>query len=279
MSITRQRSLLELSIQSQAGGTNEAVKAALEITDMTSTVVAVSGDLQAQITQLDTTLSQDVYNLDLDLQDQINDLTLSTPTSASFLSDYDARYVNVSGDTMVGDLAIGGQIYSNNIYANNAFGKNALISLVGTNSGNTAFGEDSQKLNSGQGNTTFGSGSLRIATGSDRNTTIGFLTLASCVSGDGNVAIGYQAGYDETGSNKLYIANTLGTSGDALIYGEFDTGKVWIKGNEVDTYVTLGSAPTPTTAGKKGQIGVYSGSAYLWTGDATVVKWTVTESW
>ena len=40
--------------------------------------------------------------------------------------------------------------------------------------------------------------------------------------------IGYNAGYDETGSNKLYIENS--DSSNPLIYGEFDNDFVKING-------------------------------------------------
>ena len=43
-------------------------------------------------------------------------------------------------------------------------------------------------------------------------------------TGNGNVFLGYQAGYFETGSNKLYIANS--SSNPPLIYGDFSTGNV-----------------------------------------------------
>jgi hypothetical protein len=45
--------------------------------------------------------------------------------------------------------------------------------------------------------------------------------------GDSNVFIGYEAGLNETGSNKLYIANSWDTS-SVLIYGDFSTGRVGI---------------------------------------------------
>ncbi|MFO7754977.1 MAG: tail fiber domain-containing protein [Bacteroidales bacterium] len=54
--------------------------------------------------------------------------------------------------------------------------------------------------------------------------------------GSGNVCLGYQAGYNESGHNKLYISNN---STEALIYGEFDNGYVRIDGNlEVTGSVT-----------------------------------------
>jgi hypothetical protein len=44
------------------------------------------------------------------------------------------------------------------------------------------------------------------------------------VSGSSNVFLGYRAGYNETGSNKLYIANS--NTNPPLIYGDFSTGRV-----------------------------------------------------
>lgn len=48
-------------------------------------------------------------------------------------------------------------------------------------------------------------------------------------NGQGNVFLGYLAGYYESGSNKLYITNSPHSS--PLIYGEFDTQKVKINGS------------------------------------------------
>ena len=45
----------------------------------------------------------------------------------------------------------------------------------------------------------------------------------------GNIFIGFQAGRNEEGSNKLYIENSR--SADPLIYGEFDSDKVQINGS------------------------------------------------
>jgi hypothetical protein len=45
----------------------------------------------------------------------------------------------------------------------------------------------------------------------------------------GNVFIGYEAGYNETGSNKLYIENS--SSASPLIYGDFGINQVKINGN------------------------------------------------
>jgi hypothetical protein len=48
--------------------------------------------------------TSEVASISGDLQSQIDGIT--TPTSATFLTDYDNRYVNVTGDTMAGDLTI-----------------------------------------------------------------------------------------------------------------------------------------------------------------------------
>jgi len=48
-------------------------------------------------------------------------------------------------------------------------------------------------------------------------------------TGSGNVFLGYTAGYNETGSNKLYIDNS--NTATPLIYGEFDNNILTINGN------------------------------------------------
>ena len=48
----------------------------------------------------------------------------------------------------------------------------------------------------------------------------------------GNVFLGYQAGYNEVGSNKLYIDNS--STASPLIFGEFDNNRIVINGNSVD---------------------------------------------
>jgi hypothetical protein len=67
----------------------------------------------------------------------------------------------------------------------------------------------------------------------DFNTYLGFRAGYSNVDGEGNVFLGNQSGYSETGSNKLYIENS--DSSAPLIYGEFDNDFVEING---DFYVT-----------------------------------------
>jgi hypothetical protein len=40
--------------------------------------------------------------------------------------------------------------------------------------------------------------------------------------GSGNIFIGYEAGYNEAGSNRMYISNSNADANNALLYGEFD---------------------------------------------------------
>ncbi|MBU1487782.1 hypothetical protein KKH56_07035 [bacterium] len=58
----------------------------------------------------------------------------------------------------------------------------------------------------------------------------------------GNVFLGYQASYNETGSNKLYIENSPDTP---LIYGEFDNDYLKVNGDFVASgIITSGSSIT-----------------------------------
>jgi len=80
------------------------------------------------------------------------------------------------------------------------------------------------------------------------NVFIGNLTGGSnSVVGSGNIFIGESAGYNETGNDKLYIANT--NTATPLIYGDFSTNRVGI--NRVPTannFEISGGAPKTTTA-------------------------------
>ncbi|MEO1654675.1 MAG: hypothetical protein AAFU64_14105, partial [Bacteroidota bacterium] len=61
------------------------------------------------------------------------------------------------------------------------------------------------------------------------NTNIGTRAGYHNLEGEGNVFIGYQAGMEETGSNKLYIANNYLEA--PLIYGEFDNKSLTVNGS------------------------------------------------
>lgn len=83
--------------------------------------------------------------------------------------------------------------------------------------------------NAAEQNTTIGyKSSENIQTGS-QNVALGAFAGNVNVSGSGNVFLGYSAGYSETGSNKLYIANS-GTS-TPLIYGDFGASALTVNGS------------------------------------------------
>lgn len=109
--------------------------------------------------------------------------------------------------------------------ANDALGRAALYSNT-TGTGNLALGYYSMKENTtGVDNVAVGRHSLFSNTAGNYNTAIGIRAL-NFNTGSSNVALGYMAGFYETGSNKLFIDNTSRASeadgrSKALIYGVF----------------------------------------------------------
>jgi len=83
-----------------------------------------------------------------------------------------------------------------------------------------------------------------------QNTIIGYKAGkgSSLHDKSGNVFLGYMAGYNENGNNKLYIANTSGTP---LIYGAFDIDYIAING---DLRVTGEFRDSYGDAGISGQV-------------------------
>jgi hypothetical protein len=176
---------------------------------------------------------------------------------------------------------------------NTSFGANSLNALgtgirntaIGTNimPGNTtgqlnvAIGDQSMFSNqSGSTNTVIGvgalfsntSGSENVALGrnslvsanANNNTALGFAALRQNATGINNVAIGHQAGYNETGSYKLYIENSTVLNGtdssvnNALIYGEFDNRIVRTNGTiQIGNPATTGFS-LPIVRGNAGQV-------------------------
>ncbi|MBN1782162.1 tail fiber domain-containing protein [bacterium] len=132
---------------------------------------------------------------------------------------YRSLYNNTTGYTnsAVGMYAL----YQNTTGAlNTGCGCNALLSCTMGNY-NTAVGTSADSYNQ------YGS----------YNTIVGALagTAGSYHSKSGNVFIGYQAGYNETGSNKLYIENS--NSSTPLIGGDFSADEILLNG-KVKSYGT-----------------------------------------
>jgi len=137
---------------------------------------------------------------------------------------------------------------SDNDYENTANGAWALFSNT-SGSRNTAAGARSLYLNNGgYENTAIGyqslhentSGSYNIGMGAranfyneegSNNTIIGHEAGMgiSAHNKSGNIFIGYQAGYNETGDNKLYIENS--SSSSPLIGGDFSADEIYLNGH------------------------------------------------
>lgn len=108
---------------------------------------------------------------------------------------------------------------------------------------NTAIGYRSLKENTlGNANTAIGLDSGHSITTGNRNTLVGSYTFEDNISGVGNVGLGYGAGSNEAGSNKLYISNT--DTSNPLIYGEFDTNILRLNGTTEAR--SFGNSPTTT---------------------------------
>ena len=96
-----------------------------------------------------------------------------------------------------------------------------------TGTGNTAVGFSTLAvLSTGSNNVAVGGNSLSMNTTGSNNVAVGDSALANNVTGSNNVAIGFGAGGNETGSNRLYIANSA--SDPPLIFGEFANQMVGI---------------------------------------------------
>ncbi|NPD46886.1 MULTISPECIES: hypothetical protein [unclassified Lentimicrobium] len=129
------------------------------------------------------------------------------------------------------NTAVGFGTLSNNEVGseNTAIGSMSLASnTVGLN--NTAVGFTAMAINtSGTENVAIGSRALLMQTAGNNNTAIGTGAGQNAgQSSEGNVFIGYEAGKEEEGSNKLYIENS--SSSNPLIAGDFETDQVKING-------------------------------------------------
>src|SRR5438034_169841 len=72
------------------------------------------------------------------------------------------------------------------------------------------------------------------------------LKAQNTATGSGNVFLGKQAGYGETGSNKLYIENSTNTT-TPLLYGDFSTRQLSINAKPTGSYtLTVGGTVQAT---------------------------------
>ncbi len=166
-------------------------------------------------------------------------LLTNTAIGASALK---AASVGASGNVAVGNVALTGTTTGSN---NVAVGKEAL-SANKAGGGNTVVGAKAMANSVGVEETTanvaVGEGSLLRGVGKG-NVSVGTTALFENETGNGNVAIGNEAGEKELGSNKLYIANS-GTE-TPLIKGDFSAKTLTING----TLTTNQVAPIEVAAG------------------------------
>ncbi len=177
---------------------------------------------------------------------------------------FDAMKLNTSGHN---NIAIGSEAMESNTtgYRNIAVGSDALFNIlqgnhniaIGVNTlynltngvQNVSIGYESSKENTmGHYNTSIGSYAMNKNTTGQKNVVLGYSAGyyiddgsnnvmigyragrgVSSSAKSGNIFLGYEAGYNETGNNKLYIQNS--NSSDPLIYGDFDTGSLGLLGN------------------------------------------------
>jgi hypothetical protein len=150
-------------------------------------------------------------------------------------------YVLQSNTTGNGNIGIGYAALNQKVAGsgNIGIGYNVLAG-IGNGGSNVAVGYQALQDNTkGSYNTAMGSQAHVQNTCGSGNTAIGQGALFTNSIGGYNVAIGYDAGFNETGSNKLYIANSNTTT--PLIYGDFAAGCVKINGHFKISGVTNGS--------------------------------------
>jgi hypothetical protein len=176
-----------------------------------------------------------------------------------------------TGTTAYGNTAIG----ANSLYSATRGDRNIAIghaSAYSNTSGidNVAIGfKSSYENTNGHYNVRLGNFAGYYNDGGMRNTVVGYNAGkgTSTHKKDGNVFLGYQAGYNETGSNKLYIENS--SSSTPLVYGEFDNNLLRVNG----TLNVNNAYSFPTADGTNGQIIQTDGSGALsWTDMSTATQ-------
>ena len=171
-----------------------------------------------------------------------------------------ALLTNTSGSN---NVAVGnGALVLATSSSNTAVGRSALGS-AGTGGNNTALGADAGSgIGAGQQNVMIGSGTGLGVVGGSENTMLGDRAGRNAgAASSGNVFLGHEAGFSETGNNKLYIDNSNAIN--PLIYGDFADNILQVNG----TLNVNGAYDLPTTDG--------AAAGYVMTTDAAGnVTWT-----
>ncbi|MDH4127179.1 MAG: hypothetical protein OEV44_00385, partial [Spirochaetota bacterium] len=148
-----------------------------------------------------------------------NQAGYSNAASNNSFFGFQAGYTNSTGER---NVLIGTEAgYLNSTGSNNTFiGDGA--GRANTNSYNVFVGYQAGYANTtGTRNAYIGYNSMSANSTGSYNTAFGYLTGNSNLTGSYNIFLGYNAGYNETGSNMLYIENTDANKYNALIWGDF----------------------------------------------------------
>lgn len=193
-------------------------------------------------------------------------LELNTTGAANTAHGVSALQGNIDGNN---NTAVGFQALEDNSSTgaddNTALGSNALkinsagysntgigslsLNQNGLGHNNTAIGYNSMGTNSdGTYNTAIGSDALSMNESGRENVALGS-GAGKQVLGDGNIFLGFEAGLNETGSNKLYIDNNNTTT--PIIYGDLSADILTINGSlgsiGLINELMLHTISTPTT--------------------------------
>ena len=191
-------------------------------TDGSSFTSQPDGDFSSA-NELITSLSLVGTNLQITEGGSNRSVDLSPIGTSSQITDADNNtYITVNNGGANDD------IIRFNIQGNEAMRLNNRTLEFLANNGSTFIGESSGLNSTGAGNLGLGSESMLNNTSGRFNVALGYRALRQNSTGQGNVAIGYNAGFNETGSNKLYIDNS--NTNSPLIYGDFSTDVINVNG-------------------------------------------------
>ncbi|MBR9844764.1 MAG: hypothetical protein GYB35_01010 [Algicola sp.] len=169
-------------------------------------------------------------------------------------------------DNTIGNsnIAIGHQGLGNNTSGedNVVIGRMALAGNL-TGNMNVSIGNYSLLGNdSGENNVAIGSYAMRFNETGSRNVSLGMFSGMQNL-GNRSVFIGYEAGYFETNSHRLYIENSNANSDNALIYGEFDTNILRTNSEFQIRNPSSGGYAFPITDGTSNQVLSTDGNGQL----------------
>jgi hypothetical protein len=169
------------------------------------------------------------------------------------------------------NIGIGNAALSNRTTGNNnvAIGSFALQN-GSTGVANTSVGRGSLQANNGNNNVALGTSAGSSNSSGNNNTFIGASSGINGSASSGNVFVGYQAGALETGSNLLYIHNSL--SSTPLIYGSFSSSL--LRANAT-TFQTTGSSFFGGTTSPAARVHIAAGTTAAGTAPLKLSSGTV----